>query len=146
MASERDVEFLAEKLELLCGIMDHDGTRASARSFFGTILESIRSGRASARSRTGLEKLERTMEQMLGPSLDATRRPEVDSLLVRTHGRASLCEKPADGIARILRQGRIATDSDADLVRNFLSDLGNEDLVGRDGFNRLATMMVAYGD
>jgi hypothetical protein len=52
---------------------------------------------------------------------------------------------PSTVIARVLKRGKIRSDAEAKIVRNFVSNLGNEESIGRVTFERLAAILDAAG-
>lgn len=139
-----EVDFLAAKLELFCAEISDEPSRANARLLFGTPIAAWKKDATPSRNR--LVKLELTMEQMFAASISSDARAKIAKELMRSYGYASLGDSPIAIANQVLNRGKIATDTEAAVIRTFINDQGNETSVGARNFHKLAQIMTQYGD
>jgi len=86
------------------------------------------------------------MEQMSASMMNASSRMKIDEELNRSYGYSSLGETPVAIVNQALNRGTISTETEAEVIRVFINNLGNETLVGSRKFRKLAQLMIVYGD
>jgi hypothetical protein len=136
------VEFFREKIALWILALRNDQSASRIRQVFlepvDRMVESGRISKAEARN------LDRGIERFL-ELLPAEDKAAIRTRLKEKYGYDRIGVEPRRVVQRVLKRGRVVGDMEAEIVRDFVGNLTNQDAIGKRNFMRLAELLDRAG-
>jgi hypothetical protein len=132
MSIERDIEFLKTKIRLV-GEKRTGGPNLEAVEFLVVAVENL--GRRSGRKKARARMLDATIHQCIEDDCDWK---SVNAELIAKFGFCRLGADPAAVVARVLKRGKIRSETEGRVIKDFVSNVENEKTLGTADYDKLA--------
>ncbi|BET66529.1 hypothetical protein ASA1KI_14470 [Opitutales bacterium ASA1] len=135
MSIERDIEFLKTKIRLV-GENRKDGPSPQFVTVFMTGVENLETipGRKKARARM----LDSTINEIAPHNCDWN---SVNAELMAKFGFCRLGADPVTVVARVLKRGKIRSETEGRVIKDFVSNVENETTLGTADYDKLAFIL-----
>jgi hypothetical protein len=138
-----EIDFLREKIQVFAMAIDEPSNRMGFIQMWTVPLEGfVREGNFSKAKAVRFDRyLDGHIRELFPHAMAESTRAK----LREKFGFDSLGKNPEAVIPRILKRGRILNDAEAEMVRSFVANQGNENGIGKEAFDRLAKLLDEAG-
>ncbi|MGH8016844.1 MAG: hypothetical protein ACREIA_00920 [Opitutaceae bacterium] len=135
MTLQEELRFVKAKLKLMCNSLPSADQRRIVRQRYKDLF-------AELEKRGVLTKqMLRSFDSDLRDQYPVADWASIERSLLAEFGFSRLGKDPATIISRVIKRGRIRTDAEGDVIRDFVACLENEKSIGTEAFDRLMAIL-----